>query len=428
MNAIHTAYINALLADAVYVTDIKKRVIEANDFKDRLTPTQSTYLAANFTVVTSIETPNTIHSELGTGFDAVVWQIKAGSELAGPNNVNAGKLFVSMRGTQGGTDIADDGTLATRGIPYDQIRDMVNWWLKNTAAVTNTQVQQIKVIEAPGLVGAKTFALDTPTNGTGLLNELDGIAGVNGHSLGGYLSTAFARIFGAAWGVEQVSTFNSAGFRGNWGQTPITGSQPDGKNMIAPCGRYKRPAGRYDLQNGHSATPGRRRRPRCGPAVRLPRRSAPVGLRPAHDVVGGAQGAGATRHFHTALEQRQRGDAADVEARRQVLMVLGVDLGHPHPRLQLGGGLLEGRGHHAARAAPRRPEVHQHRDLAAADVAVKGGFVQRDRRAGEQRPVAAAAVGLIRQVVGVDAVGGVAVWTDDVQRFTHGSIPLWVSS
>ena len=28
-------------------------------------------------------------------------------------------------------------------------------------------------------------------------------------------------------------------------------------------------------------------------------------------------------HFHAALEQRQRGDAADVEARRQILMVLG---------------------------------------------------------------------------------------------------------
>ena len=214
MNSIQTAYINALLADAAYIENIGTGEINASRFAPRLTPTQATYLAANFTVVTSLETPNTIDPQLGTGFDAVVWQIKVGSELAGPNNVNAGKIFVSMRGTQGGTDIADDGTLASRGIPYDQIRDMVNGWLKNTAAVTNTQVQQIKVIEAPGLIGAKTFALDTPTTGTGLLNELDGIAGVNGHSLGGYLSTAFTRIFGAAWGVEQVSTFNSAGFSG----------------------------------------------------------------------------------------------------------------------------------------------------------------------------------------------------------------------
>lgn len=215
MSSINNAYINALLADAAYVT-ILNGIPDEGELKLRLTPTQAAYLAANFTVVTSIETPNTINPLLGTGFDAVVWQIKAGSELAGPNNVNAGKIFVSMRGTQGLTDSADDITLATRGIPYDQIRDMVNWWLKNTAAVTNTQVRQIKVQETvvslSPLVTVKTFALDTPTTGTGLLNELDGIAGVNGHSLGGYLSTAFARIFGAAWGVEQVSTFNSAGF------------------------------------------------------------------------------------------------------------------------------------------------------------------------------------------------------------------------
>jgi len=202
--------------------------------RTRLTPTQAAYLAANFTVVTSIETPDTIDPLLGTGFDAVVWQIKAGSELAGPNNVNAGKIFVSMRGTQGPTDIADDGTLASRGIPYDQIRDMVNWWLKNTAAVTNTQVQQIKVQETVvsllPLVTVKTFALDTPTTGTGLLNELDGIAGVNGHSLGGYLSTAFTRIFGSAWGVEQVSTFNSAGFSGAAGLN--RGSVGDGARLL----------------------------------------------------------------------------------------------------------------------------------------------------------------------------------------------------
>ncbi len=109
MSSINNAYINALLADAAYVT-ILNGIPDEGELKLRLTPTQATYLAANFTVVTSIETPNTIDPLLGTGFDAVVWQIKAGSELAGPNNVNAGKIFVSMRGTQGPTDIADDGT------------------------------------------------------------------------------------------------------------------------------------------------------------------------------------------------------------------------------------------------------------------------------------------------------------------------------
>lgn len=205
MNLITNTYINALLADAVYVKNISAGTLDAAIFKDRLTATQANYLAANFTVVTSNQSAN-------GGFDAIVWQIKSGSALSGPNNENAGQIFLSMRGTQEGQDILDDVTLASKGIPYQQIADMVNWWLKNTAAITNTEVKQIKVIEAPGLVGYKTFALDAFTTGTGLLNEIDGIAGVNGHSLGGYLATAFTRIFGNAWGVEKVSTFNSAGF------------------------------------------------------------------------------------------------------------------------------------------------------------------------------------------------------------------------
>jgi trimeric autotransporter adhesin len=210
MNSIDAAYINGLLADAAYIENIGTGEINAGRFAPRLTPAQAAFLAANFTVVTSIESPKV----LDTGFDAVVWQIKAGSELTGPDNVNAGKIFVSMRGTQGPTDIVDDIELASRGIPYEQIRDMVNWWLKNTAADTNTQVKQIKVNETQisTLITLKTFALDAPTTGTGLLHELDGIAGVNGHSLGGYLATAFTRIFGSAWGVEKVSTYNSAGF------------------------------------------------------------------------------------------------------------------------------------------------------------------------------------------------------------------------
>ena len=95
MKSIESAYINALLADAAYIQVAGG--INTADMKERMTATQAAFIDDNFTVVTSLETPNTIHSELGTGFDAVVWQIKAGSELAGPNNVNAGKLFVSRK-------------------------------------------------------------------------------------------------------------------------------------------------------------------------------------------------------------------------------------------------------------------------------------------------------------------------------------------
>ena len=41
---------------------------------------------------------------------------------------------------------------------------------------------------------------------------------------------------------------------------------------------------------------------------------------------------------------------------------LGVDLGDAEPRLELPGGLLVGRRHHAAGTAPGRPEVDDHRN------------------------------------------------------------------
>ena len=203
MNTLQTAYINALLADASYVKQIVKGDIAAERFTTRLTQTQANFLAANFTVKTSVETPNTINPLLGTGFDAVVWEGKPGTPYAG-------QTYVSMRGTDGGTDIADDASLATKGLPYDQIRDMVNWWLKNTASATDKNVVQIKVVDVPGQVIGRTFALGTPTTGTGVLSGLGPITAVNGHSLGGYLSTVFTRLFGA--NVQAVNTFNSAGF------------------------------------------------------------------------------------------------------------------------------------------------------------------------------------------------------------------------
>jgi hypothetical protein len=121
-----------------------------------------------------------------------------------------------MRGTAGLQDIADDITLAARGLPYDQIRDMANWWLKATAK-PGEMVKQIAVLDTsttapmPEVISFKTFVAGTPVQATGeLYGQVNAIAGVNGHSLGGYLATAFTRLFGA--NVQDVNTFNSAGF------------------------------------------------------------------------------------------------------------------------------------------------------------------------------------------------------------------------
>ena len=91
-----------------------------------------------------------------------------------------------------------------------------------------------------------------------------------------------------------------------------------------------------------------------------------------------------------------------------------------HARLQLGSGLFIGRRHHAAGAAPGRPEIDQHRQLAARDVPFEVGRTQVGRMAGEQRLVATAAVGALAQVRGLDTVGGVAMRTHDVQLAHDG--------
>jgi hypothetical protein len=136
----------------------------------------------------------------------VVWRGKPSSDYAG-------KVFVSMRGTQGFQDISDDISLAFRGIPHQQIADMANWWLKETAIV-GSLIKQIRVQETGNLLSVYELVAGTPYTATrdGDLVGVTNITAVNGHSLGGYLATAFTRLFGSHAGVQSVNTFNSAGF------------------------------------------------------------------------------------------------------------------------------------------------------------------------------------------------------------------------
>lgn len=75
MSPIQAAYINALLADASYVEGVGRGDLNPSRFVSRVTTTQANFLAANFTVASSIESPK----PLGMGFDAIVWQGKAES-------------------------------------------------------------------------------------------------------------------------------------------------------------------------------------------------------------------------------------------------------------------------------------------------------------------------------------------------------------
>src|SRR5256885_16584844 len=83
------------------------------------------------------------------------------------------------------------------------------------------------------------------------------------------------------------------------------------------------------------------------------------------------------------------------------------------PYTTLFRSLLEGRRHHAAGAAPGRPEIDHHRRLAAPHMPGKALRIQRHGLTGDQRLVAAAAVRRAAELVGRNAVGGVAMGADE---------------
>lgn len=228
MSTINQTYIDALLADAAYV-DVTQGMDEAQlteALRTRMTPTLAAYIAANFEVASSINTSDI--PLVGSGFDATVWRIKSGSELAGANNENAGMTYVSMRGTEPspvaeGADLLGDGDLALGSAATSAIVDMVNWWLRETTPTTEL-ARQIKwdPLYQPNPASIEivpSFVEGTRVAGTGHFVGVSNVQ-VDGHSMGGHMASAFARIFGANNGVagsvniQAISTFNSAGFNG----------------------------------------------------------------------------------------------------------------------------------------------------------------------------------------------------------------------
>ena len=165
MNAIQNAYLNALFAEAAYVKFTKgmnEPDIRSALNEEALTTPQAQFIASNFEVLSAINT----NDLMGSGFDAVVWRGRTGSEFAG-------QVFVSMRGTEPlGMDLFDaDIDLATRGVAYNQIRDMVNWWMSATAK-PREMVKQAAVFDTstsvpmPEATGYITFVAGTPVQAT----------------------------------------------------------------------------------------------------------------------------------------------------------------------------------------------------------------------------------------------------------------------
>ncbi|MBE7418530.1 MAG: hypothetical protein HS128_12435 [Ideonella sp.] len=197
MTTINDAFINALLADASYVDALPPELTGpalAERLTLRMTPSLATFIGQSFTVIKQA-------GGFASGFEATIWRGNAGTPYAS-------QTFVSMRGTQElAEDLSADADLMVSGLATDQLVDMVNWWLRETTPASQSVAQ---IVRSPV---SQHFASGLPAQGTGGLVGIGAIKSVNGHSLGGYLATAFSRIFGAGWPIEAVNTFNSAGFR-----------------------------------------------------------------------------------------------------------------------------------------------------------------------------------------------------------------------
>lgn len=204
-NSIHNAFVNALLADASYVDGLFAGQNLANnaELQSRLTPALAQHLSDNFEVVTQKLTSDLTES----GFDATVWREKS-----------TGQIYVSMRGTEfsGYADAAADADLTFSGLARDQVVSMVNWWLKSTTPTAGLAAQikivtplDVELIASGYSVGAIVTA--PPVQGDYSIPNPGSVV-VNGHSLGGHLATAFARIFGNTGVVEHTYTYNSATF------------------------------------------------------------------------------------------------------------------------------------------------------------------------------------------------------------------------
>lgn len=106
---INDTYINALLADASYVSNLNL-ALTPNDLTTaltgRMTPTLAKYIGDNFSVVSQV-------GGLASSFDATVWRGNAGTPYAG-------QIYVSTRGTQEAPDFLADGDLATSGLAHDR--------------------------------------------------------------------------------------------------------------------------------------------------------------------------------------------------------------------------------------------------------------------------------------------------------------------
>ena len=210
MTTIQDFAANALLADASYATGLVARLTSdalenalkiGNNARFKDAGALAKDIGARYVVLDQ-------YTELAiNGFSATVFQSK-----------DTGEIHFVCRGTEQGIDLLHDVDLAINGVASQQIVALINYVKRLEAGAGQAaqygyeviaQVNGVDVYEFRQLGLADRIAL---TNAQG--NPVSfGRVTVAGHSLGGHLATAFARLFPEH--TDHVYTYNSAGFHGS---------------------------------------------------------------------------------------------------------------------------------------------------------------------------------------------------------------------
>ncbi len=141
------------------------------------------------------------------GFSATVFQ-----------NKDTGEIHFVCRGTEPGIDLLHDIDLAINGVASQQIVALINYVKRLEAGPGQAAQYGYEVVGQVNGVDVYEFRQVGYANRITLTNAQGnpvsfGRVTVAGHSLGGHLATAFARLFPEH--TDHVYTYNSAGFHGS---------------------------------------------------------------------------------------------------------------------------------------------------------------------------------------------------------------------
>ena len=228
---ISTAYKNALLAQMAYAENLNKSklgsslvsaLINSKAGAKNVTQAQAEYFASKYVVVQQTENTE-------TGFSATLFQ-----------EISTGEYHLATRGSDPlspNDPDWNDANLANfqYGIAYNQVTDLLNFYLKLThasnEAVPQFAFEEIILFQDDLPPSQPTIILDTLEMEPGItqttyavFNEIEPVTGLGvidktqqlnltGHSLGGHLASAFTLLFPSI--VNSTTTFDSAGFIGD---------------------------------------------------------------------------------------------------------------------------------------------------------------------------------------------------------------------